>query len=320
MIPTTQMRKELEALEIIENQRWLQLKATMEWQLWNELNGKRRNIQEQITAAETFAKFFADTLGLVDSNTEGLETWGDTLKTWAEEIVLWLNRLITLFTNWEEVSTQAGNVVAAVVRESLAVMDIMLGNVETGLVTLGQNIADFFPNLFASIADNHGSLWDFMKKGWGEIWDFIKSGGTNAIEIDFDKIIKDMKTKFKSPDFKPIHTSEALEEWGRLTKIIDEKMEGAKKKAEDVRKIEKFTAAGTGADLGGAKKIKFELVGATDLFKKSLEEAFDSDKEGEKLEWAKKGVAVAEDAVAATKEVTAELRMMKSDLTKPLVA
>lgn len=266
-----------------------------------------------LPAAEVFAQFFANQLGDIRGASKDWLQYSDVLKVWAENIVLWLNRAITLFVNWREISTEAFNIVAAVARTSLDAIITMLDNVEIFLLNMFGKIIDFFPILFSSIAEVHGGIWSFLKKGWGEVWAFISSGGQDAIQIDFDKIVKDMKGKFSSLDYKPIQTGEALKEWERLIAVVDSKMKKAAAPPQ-IDKIKAFTADDAGIANAAGKTIKFEMVNAADLFANNLKEAFDEDNRKQQLEFTKKGVEVAEAGVAATEKVISEVRQTRERL------
>jgi len=267
-------------------------------------------------AAEVFLQFFGDAIGEVDAASVGVESWGQTLKGVAENVTTVLRMVMAVFSNWAELSGLVYNLI-----------DAGLGDVEDAIVSfgndawaifsaLGNNMLEFFPNVLDSIAKSHGSLWEFLNKGWAEIWDFIRSGGTDAIEIGIDEVIKDVWKKVKAPIMPSATTHDkSVKAWEELVGAIDAKMQKAGKKVDELKAIKEFdkSLAGEGKE---TRKIKFELVSASSLFTKNLEMAF-GDKEGEKLEIAKRGVEVAEKNLVATEKVVAAVEKEKK--SAPLI-
>ncbi len=269
-----------------------------------------------LPAAETFAQFFSDNLQMMSESSEGLESYGDMLKEWAEIMVTWLQRLITLFANWQEISTEAFNVVAEVARASLDILITILDNVEIAITNMFGHLIDFFPNLFDTIKEQHGSLWNYLKAGWGALWKFVSSGGqdTTGFEI-IGKLAKGVQSKMKSLDFKPVEWSKAFNEMGRLVDVIDSKMEKATA-GPSLDAIKAFSPEEAGVKAAAGKVIKFEMVNAADLWKKNLEEVFDPDNGASQLETLKKGVQVAEDQQKEAKEQTKTLESIDGHLEK----
>lgn len=242
-----------------------------------------------VPAAEVFAKFFGDQLTAVNESADGLQSWADMFKGWAEMIVLNLQRVITLFINWKEISKAAAGVATAVFQASIDAIITLLDNAEAVLLAFFENVRGFFPNLASAIAETHGGIWSFLKKGWSEVWDFISSGGQNAIDLDLDKMMASLKKKMKSPEMKPFDTGGLSKAWGDLMGEVDKRLATAEKKAEGLNELKPFDPSALGIAIGG-KAIKFEIVNAADLWKKNLEAAFDKDGKEAGLELQKKGV------------------------------
>lgn len=268
-----------------------------------------------LPAAETFAQFLSENLQMLSENSEGLEQYGDALKGWAENIVMWLQRIITLFMNWQEISTEAFNVVAAVARTSLDLIITMLDNVEIFILNMFGHLMDFFPNFLATVAETHGSLWSFLEDGWSELWDFIASGGTDSIDVSMDQIIKKMKSKMKSMEYKSFNTGDAMKEWERFIAVIDSKMAKATEPPK-LGEIKAFTPEDAGVAAAAGKTIKFEMTAVADLFRKNLEQVFEDQEGKSQLEVLKKGVNVQENIAAEAKEQNQKLKNIDDNIEK----
>lgn len=272
-----------------------------------------------LPAAEVFARFFSDQLQVLKDNSGAIEAWGSTLAGWAEVAVQWLQRLIMLFTNWGEISKSAYNIVAAAVDQLLTNLVIILDNVEILIGDMFNKLLQFFPALMTSIAQTHGSLWGFLRRGWKEIWDFIKSGGTDAIDLDIGAMLKNFKDQFEGPKFKGLESDKFMHEWNRLIAEIDARINKTKKTADGLPPIKEFDPSLLGVDPGGKKKIDLELVGASELFKKTLEAAFEDKDKEQALEFQKKGVEVAVEALTVAKDQRDTAKKQLDESRKPVV-
>lgn len=271
-----------------------------------------------LPAAESVSAWLAKHSANLRDTIGDTDAWGDSLKAVVDDILKGADVVITVFGNWETTSARVMDLLSLAFETLGKGIYQVAEDIGSNLQTIGSNMLHFFPDLISTIAQVHGSLWGFLKKGWQEIWDYIRSAGRDAINVDLDKILEGVKNDMEEIKFRPFDTAKLNAEFSSFTTSMFLKSQQTAKQIEKLDPLKPFKAADAGIEVKA--RVKFDLTDAAGFWKKSIEDAFDKQKEKEGLGLQKEAVRIAGGMAQTMASIDTKLEKNLTELTKSGVA
>lgn len=236
-----------------------------------------------IPAGKEVIGFFREGVQYVKENATSIQEWGETLGQWTKTSIEWIKMFVQSIMNIDLTYQMVG----------IATAEFFTGIYDRGKWAF-DNVwiaVSFFFNNFTEIAKTSASnfmqLWKNVFNNfsniWSALWKIIKGGGKVAMQELHAELTKGFKMLDNQPEFKAFKGTDFSDQWKTNEQEWERRLNGMKNDTKDagetIKKELDFNAL---MKEGGGKevklKIKAEITGAEEMFRKRLLERFDPEK------------------------------------------